>query len=274
MVVIGRHVPRLGFLSVLLSDEPVLPTETRLYQRLLAGDIEEATEVAEEFLKSRPLDTFYDEAAVPTLNMAEKERHNGRLDAPSHHAILQNLQLLLEDVTERADELFKKNGASESESESELRGENDGYLEDHATEKVVVLCVPARNEADEVAAQLMVELLRQRGIASRALRSCSLLSECLAAASAAKAAVVCVLSIPPFGLMHVRYLCRRLKLDSRGQRVVAAILSEGDIDEARKRAFRISADEVVSTLKDAVSAAATLAATTKKKVEPEPVARA
>ena len=66
----------------------------------------------------------------------------------------------------------------------------------------------------------------------------------------------------------------RLKSDAAGQRVVAAILSEGEADEARKRAFRISADEVVTTLKDAVSTAATLAATTRKKLEPKQVAHA
>src|ERR1700730_11684589 len=36
VVVIGHHVHELSFLQVLLSDEPVLPPETRLYQRLLA----------------------------------------------------------------------------------------------------------------------------------------------------------------------------------------------------------------------------------------------
>ena len=277
LVVIGRHVPRLGFLNVLLSDEPVLPTETRLYQRLLAGDIEEATEVAEEFLKSKPLDAFYDDAAVPALSLAEKERHNGRIDSESHHAILQNLQLLLEDVTERVDEISKKNGDGDSDVQKESETlDASGVEEDahplDASNDLQVICVPARNEADEIAAQLMVQLLDRRGITSRSLRSCSLLSECLSAVTSANAPVVCIVSIPPFGLMHVRYLCRRLKAESGGQRVVAAVLTEGELDEVRKRAMRISADEVVNTLKDAVSVSLALAASTRKQAEPEALA--
>src|SRR5262249_55423048 len=38
LVVLGRHVPQLGFISVLLGDEPALEANVRFYQRLLAGD--------------------------------------------------------------------------------------------------------------------------------------------------------------------------------------------------------------------------------------------
>jgi predicted PurR-regulated permease PerM len=54
LVVLGRHVPQLGFFHVLLGDEPALAPELKFYQRLLARDPEEATELAEEYLeKSR-----------------------------------------------------------------------------------------------------------------------------------------------------------------------------------------------------------------------------
>ena len=38
LVVLGQHVPRLQFLSILLGDEPALAPEEQLYHRLLAGD--------------------------------------------------------------------------------------------------------------------------------------------------------------------------------------------------------------------------------------------
>jgi len=38
MVILGRHVPALAFLEVLLGDAPPLPAPARFYQRLLAGD--------------------------------------------------------------------------------------------------------------------------------------------------------------------------------------------------------------------------------------------
>jgi len=36
---LGRYVPDLAFLRVLLTDEPILPPPTRFYQRLLAMDL-------------------------------------------------------------------------------------------------------------------------------------------------------------------------------------------------------------------------------------------
>ena len=56
LVVLGRHVPQLGFFHVLLGDEPALSPELKFYQRLLARDAEEATELAEEYLEDEALD--------------------------------------------------------------------------------------------------------------------------------------------------------------------------------------------------------------------------
>src|SRR5688572_1013943 len=42
LLVIGRYVPQLNFLDVLLGSEPVLAPEQRFYQRLLSGNVEEA----------------------------------------------------------------------------------------------------------------------------------------------------------------------------------------------------------------------------------------
>jgi hypothetical protein len=50
LVVLGQHVPQLGFLDVLFGSEPVLTPAETLYQRLLAGDPDEATERVEDYL--------------------------------------------------------------------------------------------------------------------------------------------------------------------------------------------------------------------------------
>ena len=80
LVVLGRHVPQLAFLDVLLGDEPVLPPELRFYQRLLARDPDEATELAEEYLEDEPLEKLYDSVIIPALGLAEQDRLRGSLD--------------------------------------------------------------------------------------------------------------------------------------------------------------------------------------------------
>jgi hypothetical protein len=67
LVVLGRHVPQFEFLDVLFGNEPVLEPHTRLYQRLLAGDPDEATDHAEEILEEKYLIDFYDKVAIPAL---------------------------------------------------------------------------------------------------------------------------------------------------------------------------------------------------------------
>jgi predicted PurR-regulated permease PerM len=64
LVVLGRYVDRLEFLDVLLGNRPALTPVERFYQRILAGDADEAQDHAELLLKDRSLSSYYDEVAL------------------------------------------------------------------------------------------------------------------------------------------------------------------------------------------------------------------
>src|SRR5262249_44140156 len=81
LMVIGRYVPRLQFLYVMLGNAPVLAPSARFYQRALAHDSDEATEIAEEFLKEHTLEEVYDELVLPALALAERDRERDALTA-------------------------------------------------------------------------------------------------------------------------------------------------------------------------------------------------
>ena len=81
LVVLGRHVPQLQFLEVLLGDQPVLAPEVKFYQRLLAGDPHEAEELAEDLLEERSLQDVLESMVLPALLFAEQDRQRGVLDA-------------------------------------------------------------------------------------------------------------------------------------------------------------------------------------------------
>jgi hypothetical protein len=121
----GHHVPNLEFIRILFSDEEVLPPETRFYQRMLAMDLEEATDVAKEFLKScKSLEQLFDRVIVPALTLAEKDRHQGTLDDVRQQFIFQNTRILVEDITERADEITDgKTHEKSTEANSRLQKE-------------------------------------------------------------------------------------------------------------------------------------------------------
>ena len=79
LVVLGRHVEHLQFLEVLLGDQPALAPEEAFYQRMLAGDPDEAAHQAEEFLKDKPLSAYYDEVAIGGLALAQFDVNRGAL---------------------------------------------------------------------------------------------------------------------------------------------------------------------------------------------------
>ena len=79
LVVLGRHVERLEFLDVLLGDRPALTPVESFYQRMLAGDPDEAQDQAELLLKDRSLSSYYDEVAIKGLQLAADDAQRGAL---------------------------------------------------------------------------------------------------------------------------------------------------------------------------------------------------
>jgi hypothetical protein len=106
--VLGRHVPQFEFLDVLFGNEPVLEPQARLYQRLLAGDPDEATDHAEEMLEDEYLVDFYRKVAIPALLLGEQDRARGVMSDDRRRQIAASAMILvanLEDIAqEEADE--------------------------------------------------------------------------------------------------------------------------------------------------------------------------
>ena len=248
VVVIGRHVSNLTFLQVLLSDEPVLKPRTRFYQRMLALDLDEANQVCEDFLKSKPLEELYDEVIIPALSLAEEDRHRGKLDEAKEQFLFQNTRNLVEDMSERAEQLAgsgKDAVQAKAANEEKIRLEPVGPAE--------VLCLPARDEADEVAAVMLKQLVQKAGVSARAINAGLSPSLILAELDREEPKVVCVLAVPPFAYMHARYLSRRLRSHVKAPKIVAAILTENGSGEFRPPQGPPFADETASSLKQAMS---------------------
>jgi predicted PurR-regulated permease PerM len=70
LVVMGQHVEQLEFLQVALGDRPALLKSESFYQRLLAEDEDDLQEQAEEMLKEISLASYYDDVAMPGLELA------------------------------------------------------------------------------------------------------------------------------------------------------------------------------------------------------------
>ena len=247
LAVLGRYVPSLRFLGVLLSDEEVLTPEKRFYQRLLASDVQEAADIAEEFLKGKSLEELYDGVVVPALALAEEDCLAGRLDEEQEEFVFHNTRLLVEDIAPRAHDIIGGENGS--------RHRRNGKMPDQQSDAAGgprVLALPARGDGDEVAALMLAQLLNARGISTRPVSAAALASERLEAANGEHIEVVCVTTVVPDGCLHTRYLCKRLHDQFPEMRIVAAILLRDDVREARCREFSATANEVAGTLGEAV----------------------
>ena len=103
LVVLGRHVERLEFLDVMLGDRPALSPSELFYQRMLAEDPAEAVDKAEEFLKEKPLSTYYDEVALPGLKLAQRDIVRETLDRAQSEKIKAAVIEVIDDLADQGD---------------------------------------------------------------------------------------------------------------------------------------------------------------------------
>jgi hypothetical protein len=98
LVVMGKHIPQLEFLSALLGDKPLLAPQARFYQRLLAMDQHEAGEVLDEYLKEKQLVDACDTILIPALGLAEQDRHRGVLDENREKFVLESMKEMIDEL--------------------------------------------------------------------------------------------------------------------------------------------------------------------------------
>jgi predicted PurR-regulated permease PerM len=189
LLVLGRHVRRLEFFAVLLGDQPALEPPVAFYQRLAARDQDEASEVAVAAAKRSSPEEAFDGVVVPALCLARHDREEGVLDA--------------------ADMRFVTGAAREiAEEVAELREPAEGG---GAGERLRVLVCPARDEVEHVAAHLLALSLDPGRWEARVAGDETLASELVQQVAEFRPAAVVVVTIPPGGLSHARYIVTRLR---------------------------------------------------------------
>jgi hypothetical protein len=234
LVVLGRHVPSFEFLDVMFGNKPVLEPHQQLYQRLLAGDPDEATDRAEEFLQDHDLITFYESVALPALTLGEIDRARGVMSddrrervAASALALVDNLEdyareeALTDETTEPAPEEAEVADKVQTSSEVERKALPDG------TDKLVI-CVGGRGELDNAAVAMLSQVLKAQGANTRTvdhlamdparIRNLDL--------SGAHAVVIGFLNVQ--SVAHARYMVRRIKRTQSSLRVGVVFWMQGE----------------------------------------------
>jgi predicted PurR-regulated permease PerM len=222
LVVVGAHVPNLEFLTVLLGDQPVMQPDAHYYQRLLANDQREASQVLETNLKGTSLESLYDTVLVPALHLAELDRHRNELDDATVSFITQTTKDLVE-------ELGLRQGDSPP---TELS------IERATTEKI--MCLPVRDDADEIVGIMLAQLLERAGYSAIAVPIGSV-EGMLAEVGRTEPGVVCLSALPPYAISHARGIYRRLRVQYPTVKIIVGLWNYAD--DPVKAATEVSGGE-------------------------------
>jgi hypothetical protein len=225
LVVLGRHVKRFEFLDVMLGDRPALTPVESFYQRVLAGDADEARYHAETLLKELSLSTYYDEVALKGLQLAAADARRGVLHPEQLGRIKETIDEVVVDLaghddTEPAPGAADEDPAGPSEDEEALPRHPVPDQIERATQPITaewhnpaaVLCIAGRGPLDEAAAAMLAQLLNKHGIGARRTPYEAVSRANLDALEAASVVMLCISYLEISGRpAYLRYLMERLK---------------------------------------------------------------
>jgi hypothetical protein len=178
--------------------------------------------------------------------MAEQDRHQGLLKPTNEAFIVQSINELIVELAIYSSAAMSKekgNNLLPSVSKTATRGLSDSRI----------LCLPANDEADEVTAAMLAQVLEQSGNPAITLSAADSPLKILEEMSRHPGDIVCICALPPFALLHARTLSKRLRTKFPELRIVVGVwtLSEGGI-RIQERFGKAFVDTVVVTLKQAL----------------------
>jgi predicted PurR-regulated permease PerM len=255
LIVLGRYVPRMSFLHVLLGDETALSIEAQFYQRLLALDQEDARSIAIDYLKSNSLLSLYDRVLIPALALAEQDRHRGALDQRRESFLfLSTSEIISELALHQPEEVVSKPRRLlprwKPNRPSVLAAASHP---DPVPPSSRIFCLAANDRADEIASLMLAQLLERAGHGVISLPVESSLEDVLKQLPPEPQDVICISALPPFAFAQAASLSQRVRLHLPEIKILAGVWGfAGDASKAQQRFGGARPDAIVATLTQAV----------------------
>jgi predicted PurR-regulated permease PerM len=214
VTVIGRYVPELGYLNVLLGVEPVLEPEQRFYQRLVALEQDEASEMVEKHAATHGVTAAIDDILVPALGLVGVDRRKGTLEPARERFILEAMRNIVADLA----------------------------IPDAKATPAATSCriVPAHDDADRVGALILARALQARVTD-------------LDAQDDARTIVVSAVP-PQAASHAAYAARRLRSRNPQARIVVALWTLENDVNKIRERLQRVGVDAVITRVAEAEQA--------------------
>jgi predicted PurR-regulated permease PerM len=274
LAVMGRHVKGLEFLDVLLGDRPPLTPTESFYQRILADDADEVLDQAELVLRDTPLARYYDEVALPGMQLAARDAELGILAAEQQENIRTTINELVEGLSEQMDK--KRSAKTEAPEPADPANSDAGDQPQtrfsawqHPAE---ILSIAGRGPLDEPAARMLVHLLEQSGIGSRMVKYREVSRYSIENLDVSNVVMVCIAYLNINGSpAHLRYLVQRLRKHlPPGTPVLVGLWSPEDATvRAEEARVAIGAEFFTSSFQEVLKCCEAIAVNASGKVDPD-----
>ena len=239
LVVLGKHVPYFWFLDTLLGDQPALTAEVQFYQRLLARDQDEASDIAREKTRELTGDQVYDLLFIPALVYAKRDLEGGRLSEAEADYVVQSTREILEEH------------ALAASLEQSQRDDEVPAATPVDAPRLKILGCPTNDEADEVALEMFQRLLDPKVCELEILSLNRLVSEVVAQVEGDRPSIICIAGLPPGGVAHTRLLCKRLRARFPQLKIVVARWGQrSGVDAMREQILASGADHFGTSLEE------------------------
>lgn len=200
LVVLGKYVPGLSFLPLMMGDEPVMDSPQLFYQRLIAMDDSEASEIADHYSKDHELIEVYDDLLMPALISARRDYLAEKLS------------------TEHLDHIIGTLGQLITKLATAARGTS---VQDYADDAREVFGIPVEDTIDELAMSMLGNVL-PKSILMKSISAEALSGEVLDQCEERQPTVACIGAVAPGGTNESRYLLKRLQSVRGGVPIVLA----------------------------------------------------
>ena len=232
LLVVGRHLPRLKFLDVMLGSQPALDTPTRVYQRLLAGDVDEAIELVTDRVEEGNVAVCYDEIGLPVLRMATTD-HTSVATAAHRHRFVIGMDALLNEMHEQ-------------------------HPPANSGSRPSVVCIGGKWEVDNLAARMLTHAMATAGQSAAYQPAGAVTADYVAGLDLDGAETVCISYFSPAPEMQARHFCRRLRRRWPEVKIVLALWNAAPQMQQEGAGESLGAAAVVTSIGEAVMRAADL----------------
>jgi predicted PurR-regulated permease PerM/methylmalonyl-CoA mutase cobalamin-binding subunit len=242
LAVIGRHVPRLEFLGTLLSEDQALASHEEFYHRLLSFSMDSAEEFATKYVETESLTALYDKVLIPAIAAVEIDAHRGSLTAEQRTSASQRIHEIIDD--------FSGWEASRNDKGEQRNDDLTGVAPPIGAR---VLCVPASAYRDELAGEMLAQLLRNQGFEAENLPARLKDEELIDRTVEVQPECICVSVVPPTSIAQARHLSSAIRERLRSVTIfVGAWSARFDAEKLRERLRAAHVSDVAVSLADAV----------------------